>query len=388
MNRDWAEKDFYKTLGVSKDASPEEIKRAYRKLAQKNHPDANPGDNKAEERFKQISEAYAVIGSADKRKEYDEVRRLVDSGAFGGFGGFGGPGGPGPGFGGGGQRIRVEDLDDLLSGFGGLGDLFGGGAGAGARTGGGRPSRPGSDTTAELHLSFSDAVSGVTTAVQVRGESFCSRCGGSGAEPGTSVTTCPTCKGAGTVAQNQGFFSFTQACSQCRGSGRFVETPCSTCNGSGRTLRTRTIKVKVPPGVKDGSTIRLRGKGAPGTGGGPAGDLLVKIHVAEHDVFGRKGNDLTVTVPLTFSEATLGTKVDVPTLEGSVTLKVPAGTPSGKTFRVKGQGVKPPKGKAGDLLARLEVIVPRKLSRDEKKLVEQLAEYDRSDIRDHLKATS
>jgi len=385
MNRDWAEKDFYKVLDVSEDASQEEIKRAYRQLAQKNHPDANPGDSQAEDRFKRVSEAYAVIGNAEKRKEYDEVRRLVGSGAFGGFGGFG----PGAGgFGAGGQRVRVEDLDDLLSGFGGLGDLFGGAAGGAGRGRGARTSRPGTDTTAELHLSFSDAIHGVTTSVQVRGESFCSKCNGSGAEPGTSVTTCPTCNGAGTVAQNQGFFSFAQPCPQCRGSGRYIETPCSTCNGSGRTLRTRTMKVKVPPGVKDGSAIRLRGKGAPGSGGGPPGDLLVKIHVAEHDVFGRKGNDLTVTVPVTFSEATLGTKVEVPTMEGTVTLKVPAGTPSGKTFRVKGRGVKPTKGRGGDLLARIEVLVPKKLSRDEKKLVEQLAEYDRPDIRDHLKASS
>jgi len=384
MNRDWADKDFYKVLGVSKDAEQDEIKRAYRKLAQKNHPDANPDDATAEDRFKAVSEAYAVIGNAEKRKEYDEVRRLVDSGAFGGFGGFGGP--AGGAYGAGGQRIRVEDLDDLLSGFGGLGDLFGGASAGGAR--GARRSRPGSDLTAELHLSFSDAVSGVTTSVQVRGEASCSKCGGSGAEPGSSVTTCPTCNGAGSVAQNQGFFSFTQPCTQCRGTGRFIEHPCSTCNGSGRTLRTRTIRVKIPAGVKDGSTIRLRGKGAPGSGGAPAGDLLVKVHVAEHGVFGRKGNDLTVTVPVTFSEAALGTKVDVPTLDGSVTLKVPSGTPSGKTFRVKGKGVKPNRGKPGDLLARIEVVVPKKLSRDEKKLVEQLAEHDRSDIRDHLKASS
>ena len=379
MNRDWVEKDFYQILGVSKDATAEEIKRAYRKLAQENHPDANPGDTTAEERFKQVSEANAVLGNAERRKEYDEVRRLVDSG---GFGGFGAPGGGGFG----GQRIRVEDLDDLLSGFGGIGDLFGG-AQRGGR-GRAQAAQRGADTTAELHLSFTDAVSGVTTSVQVRGEAFCSRCGGSGAEPGTSVHTCPTCNGAGTVAQNQGFFSFASPCQDCRGSGRIIESPCTTCNGSGRTLRTRTIKVKVPPGVKDESTIRLRGKGAPGKGGGPAGDLLVKIHVAPHDVFGRKDNDLLVTVPVTFPEATLGTKVEVPTLDSSVTVKVPAGTPSGKTFRVKGKGVKPSRGKPGDLLVRIEVIVPKKLSRDEKKLVEQLAEYDRTDIRDHLKVTS
>lgn len=379
MNRDWVEKDFYKTLGVPQEATAEEIKRAYRKLAQENHPDAKPGDTTAEDRFKQVSEAYAVLGNAEKRKEYDDVRRLV---ASGGLGGFGAPGGGGFG----GQRIRVEDLDDLLSGFGGLGDLFGGAGGAGR--GRARSAQRGADTTAELHLAFTDAVSGVTTSVSVRGEAFCSRCGGSGAEPGTSAHTCPTCHGAGTVAQNQGVFSFASPCPQCRGSGRVIESPCSTCNGSGRTLRTRTIKVKVPPGVKDGSTIRLRGKGSPGTGGGPAGDLLVRIHVARHDVFARKDNDLIVTVPVTFSEATLGTKVEVPTLDGFVTVKVPAGTPSGKTFKVKGKGVKPARGRAGDLLVRIEVIVPKKLTRDEKKLVEQLSEYDPTDIRDHLRASS
>lgn len=379
MNRDWVDKDFYKTLGVSKDSSVDEIRRAYRKLAQENHPDANPGDDAAEERFKQISEAYAVVGNAEKKKEYDEVRNLVESGAFGGAGGPGGFGGFG------GQRVRAEDLNDLLRGFGGgaggMGDIFGGAQGRR------QTARRGADTTAQLHLSFTDAVSGVTTSVSVRGESNCSRCSGSGAEPGTSALTCPTCRGAGTVAQNQGFFSFASPCPQCHGQGRIIESPCTTCKGSGRTLRTRTIKVKVPPGVKDGSTIRLRGKGAPGAGGGPAGDLLVQVHVDRHEVFGRSGDDLTVTVPVTYSEAALGTKIEVPTLDGSVTLKIPSGTPSGKTFRVRGKGIAPNRGKGGDLLVRIEVVVPKKLSRDEKKLLEQLAAYEEDDLRAHLKVT-
>ncbi len=378
MNRDWVDKDFYKVLGVSPDASADEIKRAYRKLAQKYHPDANPNDPSAEEKFKDISEAYATLSDPEQRKEYDEVRRLVETGGFSGFGG--GPGGFG------GQRVRVEDLSDLLGGLGGLGDLFGfGGAGMRGRAGRAGPSR-GADLTADLYLSFEDAVRGATTTVSVRGEAPCSRCGGSGAEPGTTVQVCPTCGGSGVVAQNQGLFSFTQPCPQCHGSGRLIETPCSQCRGTGTEVRTRNIKVKIPAGVKDGATIRLRGKGAPGRNGGPPGDLLVHVRVGTHPLFGRKGNNLTITVPITFTEAALGTKVEVPTLDGKpVTLKIPAGTPSGKTFRVRGRGVHPAKGKPGDLLVKVEVVVPRKLSKDEKKLLEQLATYETADVRSHLK---
>ncbi len=372
MNPDWADKDFYEILGVDKTASAEEIKRAYRKLAQKLHPDANPDDPSAEERFKDVSEAYSILGSEDKRKDYDEFRRVVSSGGYPG-GGFGAGGGFG------GQNIRVEDLGDLLGGFG---DLFGGG---GTRSRGTGPRR-GSDLQADLHLSFEDAVRGVTTTVSVRGEAACTRCRGSGAEPGTSVTTCPTCGGAGQVAQNQGLFSFASPCPECRGSGKRIERPCSNCRGSGTEVRSRNIKVKIPAGVKDGGTIRLRGNGSPGSNGGPAGDLLVKVHVAKHEVFSRRGNDLLVTIPVTFAEASLGTKIDVPTMNGSVRLKVPAGTPSGKTFRVRGKGVIPSRGKAGDLLAKVEVLIPKRMSKDEKRLVEQLATYDDSSIRSHLEA--
>ncbi len=374
MNPDWAEKDFYEILGVEKTASAEEIKRAYRKLAQKLHPDANPDDATAEERFKDVSEAYSILSNAEKRKDYDEFRRVVASGGYpgGGFGGFqGGAGGP---FGG--QNIRVEDLGDLLGGFG---DLFGGGA----RTRSAGPRR-GADLQTDIHLSFEDAVRGVTTTVTVRGDAACSRCRGSGAEPGTSVTTCPTCGGAGQVAQNQGLFSFASPCPECRGSGKRIERPCTNCRGTGTEVRSRNIKVKIPAGVKDGGTIRLRGNGGPGSNGGPAGDLLVKVHVTKHDIFARKGNDLLVTVPLTYAEATLGTKVSVPTMNGSVTLKIPSGTPSGKTFRVRGKGVVPERGKAGDLLAKVEVLIPKRMSKDEKRLVEQLATYDDESIRSHL----
>lgn len=374
MNRNWLERDFYKTLGVDPEAAADEVKKAYRKLAQKNHPDANPDDPTAEERFKEISEAYAVLSDAEQRKEYDQVRRLAASG--GGFGGFG-PGG----FGGGGyqQQVRVEDLQDLLGGLGGLGDIFG--FGGGSRRGG--PSR-GADLQTELSIGFDDAAHGVTTSVTVRGPAACSRCGGNGAEPGTSVSTCPTCGGRGVVAQNQGFFSFSQACPQCGGTGRIIPTPCTNCRGTGAEQRSRQLKLKVPAGVSDGTVLRLRGKGAPGPGGGPAGDVLVRIRVATSPIFGRKGNDLTLTVPITYPEAALGSRIEVPTLNGQVRLKVPPGTPSGKTFRVRGKGIAPETGKTGDLLVTVQVAVPSKVSKDERKLLEDLAAMETEDPRSNL----
>jgi molecular chaperone DnaJ len=374
VNRDWVEKDFYEVLGVGAEASADEIKKAYRKLAQTYHPDANPDDKSAEEKFKEISEAYATLSNSEQRKEYDQVRRMVDSGGFAGYGGQGGFGGFG------GQQVRVEDLSDLLGGLGGLGDLFG--FGSGSRGG---PAK-GPDLRADLTIPFDDAVKGLTTAVTLRGADTCSHCGGHGAEPGTSVTTCPTCGGRGVVAQNQGFFSFSQPCPQCRGAGRLIETPCTVCGGSGTETRTREIKVRIPAGVQDGNTLRLSGKGGPGRNGGPRGDLLVKIRVASSHTFGRKGNDLTLTVPITYSEAVLGTKLEVPTLNGGVKLKVPAGTPSGKTFRVRGKGVTPDRGRTGDLLVTVQVAVPSKISKEEKKLLEDLAELETDDVRSHLRS--
>jgi molecular chaperone DnaJ len=372
VNRDWVDKDFYQVLGVGKEAATDEIKRAYRKLAQKYHPDANAGDPAAEERFKQVSEAYAVLSDGEQRKEYDELRRLVESGAYRGFDdGQGNPFGSG-------QRVRVEDLFG-----GGLGDIFSGFGGGGGRRRGG-PQR-GADVSAELTQSFNDAVNGVTTTISIRGEAPCSRCGGAGAEPGTSVDVCPTCGGTGVVAQNQGVFSFSQTCPQCGGSGRIIPTPCAQCRGKGTEVRTRNIKVKIPAGVQDGATIRIPGKGNPGRNGGAPGDLLLKVHVTPHPVFERRGNNLHVTVPISFTEAALGTTVEVPTLDGSVSIKIPTGTPNGKVFRVKGRGVKPDRGPAGDLYARAEVVVPRKVSREERKLLEQLAEMEAEDLRAHLK---
>lgn len=374
MNKDWVDKDYYKVLGVSNTADQAEIKRAYRKLAQENHPDAHPDDPTAESRFKDISEAYATLSHDDQRKEYDDVRRMVNSGNFGGFGGTTGP------YGGGSQRVRVEDLGDLLGGFGGLGDLLGGGT---------RRSRPGPqrgvDTQATLHMSFEDAIRGLTTTIAVDGETTCHQCHGSGAEPGTKIDMCPSCGGSGTTAQNQGFFSFAQPCRQCKGTGRVVVQPCGNCRGRGTEVRTRRINVKIPPGVKDGSTIRLKGKGGPGSAGGPAGDLLVRTQVEPHSLFGRRGDHLTARIPITFTEAALGAEIAVPTLDGPVRLKVPAGTTSGKTFRVRERGVPKSKGKPGDLLITVEVTVPKKLSRGARKLLEQYREeFETEDPRARL----
>lgn len=374
MNRDWLDKDFYQILGVANDASAEDIKKAYRKLAQTYHPDSNPGDEGAEEKFKEVSEAYATLSKPDQRKEYDQVRRVAAQGGFSGFGGQ--PGGFG-GFGG--QQVRVENLEDLLGGLGGFGDLFGFGANRG------RGPLRGPDLQTELSIPFDQAASGVTTAVRVDGAAVCSHCSGTGAEPGSSVSTCPTCGGRGTVAQNQGFFSFSQPCPQCRGSGKLIETPCSVCHGSGSENRTRKVNLRVPAGVKDGATLRLRGKGAPGANGGPSGDLLVKVRVASSRTFGRKGNDLTLTVPITYSEAALGTKIDVPTLNGGVKVRIPSGTPSGKTFRVSGKGIKPERGRTGDLLVTVQVAVPKKVSKEEKRLIEELAQHETEDVRAHLR---
>lgn len=374
MNRDWIEKDFYETLGVADEASSEEIKKAYRQLAQKHHPDTNAGDAEAEEMFKEISEAYATLSNAEQRKEYDQVRQVAGSGGFQGFGGQQG------GYGGfGGQQVRVEDLQDLIGGLGGVGDLFG--FGSGTRGG---PSQ-GPDLQTELTISFDDAAQGITTAVKIKGATACSRCGGVGAEPGTKVTTCPTCSGSGVVAQNQGFFSFSQPCPQCRGAGQLIETPCTTCRGRGSENRSREVKLKIPAGVSNGSTLRLRGKGGLGSNGGPSGDLLVRLRVGTSQRFGRKGNNLTLTVPISYTEAALGTKVEVPTLNGGVTVKVPSGTPTGKTFRVRGRGIAPERGRAGDLLVTVQVAVPAKVSRAEKKLLEELATHETDDLRDHLR---
>ena len=361
--REWFEKDYYKVLGVPETATAKEITRAYRKLARDTHPDRNAG---REDRFKEVSAAYDVIGDAAKRKEYDEVRKLGPVGA--GFG-SGGRAGGGP-FGGG---FRVDDLGDL-------GDLFGGLFGRGdsrSRAGASRGTGPrrGADLEAELHLSFTDAVHGVTTAVNLTTDAPCQTCHGSGARPGTSPVVCPQCGGRGVLDDNQGLFSFSSPCTRCGGRGTVVESPCPTCGGSGTQLRQREVKVRIPPGVDDGQRIRIKGRGGPGAGGGPPGDLFVVVRTGDHPLFRRKGNHLTMTVPVTFPEAALGADITVPTLDGEpVTLRLPPGTRSGRTMRVKGKGVPGTGGRPpGDLLVTVEVAVPSKLSAAERRAVEELA---------------
>ena len=358
--REWFEKDYYKVLGVVPTASEKEITRAYRKLAKENHPDTNPG---SEERFKEISAAYDVVGDADKRKEYDEVRAR---GPVGGFGGM-------PGGAGGGGTFRMEDMGDLGDLFGGL---FGGGAGGRTRTTQRGPQR-GADMEAQLHLSFQDAVHGVTTSVNVPQEVRCSNCRGSGAAPGTSTHTCPRCGGTGSLNDNQGLFSLSTVCPDCMGRGTLFDTPCPVCHGTGNEHKVRSVKVRIPAGVEDGQRIRVKGRGAPGQGMAPPGDLYVIVHVANHEVFGRTGRNLTITVPITFPEAALGTTMTVPTLDGKVTLKVPPGTASGKVLRVRNRGVPAGSGrnakKAGDLLVKVEVVVPTALTDEQKAAVESLA---------------
>ena len=354
-SRDWFEKDFYRVLGVPRGATQAEIKKAYRRLAQQHHPDANPGNADAEERFKEVSSAYDVLGDEKKRAEYDRVREMASAGVGGGPGGFTG-----------GQHVRFEDLGGLF------GDLFTGGGGFGRGTSP-RTAR-GTDLETEVRISFEQAIDGATVPIRVSGPAPCQTCGGSGAKPGTAVRTCPECAGAGSVAQDQGLFSIARPCPRCGGSGREIEERCSTCRGSGRTQRTRTLRVKIPAGVSDGARIRLADRGDPGPPGGRPGDLFVVVRVAPHGFFGRKGANLTVDVPVTYPEAALGAKVQVPTLNGPVTLKVPAGTESGKTFRIRGKGVPRKGGGHGDLLATVKVEVPKKLSKEEKQLLEQLGE--------------
>jgi len=358
--REWFEKDYYRVLGVSDTASQKDIKSAYRKLSRQYHPDANPDDAGAEERFKEVSAAYDVVGDAEKRKEYDEVRKL---GPVGGMFGGGGPGGPGAG------GFRFEDVGDVLGGLFGRGRRRGAQGGPGPGTG---PHR-GQDLEAELHLDFEDAVQGLTTTIHLTSDAACSTCHGSGARPGTTPTTCPQCQGRGVIDDNQGFFSFSQPCPNCAGQGYLIEDPCPACHGTGVERRPREVKVRLPAGVADGQRIRLKGRGGPGRNGGPPGDLFVTARVGPHPVFGRRGDDLTLSLPVTYPEAALGADVRVPTLDGgSVKLRIPSGTRSGRTLRVKGKGVAGPK-KTGDLLVTVEVAVPQNMSDDERKAVEALA---------------
>ncbi|MCJ0891899.1 molecular chaperone DnaJ [Rhodococcus sp. ARC_M12] len=359
--REWIEKDFYKELGVSSSASAEEIKKAYRKLARDNHPDANPGNTSAENKFKAVSEAHAVLADPAKRKEYDEARRLFASGGFGsrGSGGFS----PGAGgFGGGGQTFDVGDIFGQGGGDGGIGDLFGGlfnRGGAQQRTQSNRPRR-GSDVETETSLQFREAAQGVTVPLKLTSPSSCTTCHGSGAKPGTSPRVCPKCNGQGVVNRNQGAFGFSEPCDDCRGTGSIIDDPCVDCRGTGVQNRTRTITVRVPAGISDGQKVRLAGQGEAGLRGAPSGDLFVTVRVKPDKVFGRTGDDLTVTVPVSYGELVLGTTLSVPTLEGRVGVKVPPGTVDGRVLRVRGRGI-PKKSGTGDLMVTVKVAVPQKL---------------------------
>ena len=359
-------RDLYETLGVSKGASQDEIKKAYRKLARQHHPDNNPGDTVAEERFKEVQTAYDVLSDPEKRKQYD---------AFGN-----GRRGAGPG----GFTFTTEGFD--LGDLGDLGDIFGGLFGGRGRA---RQQRErgqrGRDLEVEVNLSFEDSLRGIETKIPVELETACRDCGGSGAKPGTAPKLCPECNGRGVKAESQGLFALSQPCPRCRGNGTVIEDPCPRCRGTGRERRTKRYTVKIPAGVRDGSRIRLRGKGAAGYGGAEAGDLFVVTRVAPSRLYHRRGDDLVVDVPVTYPEAALGATVQVPTPDGPVSVKVKPGTTDGTLLRVKGKGAPKLKGSGrGDLLARVKLTVPKKLTKAEREAIEALRTASRENPREGL----
>jgi molecular chaperone DnaJ len=359
-------KDLYESLGVAKTATQDEIKQAYRKLARKYHPDKNPDDAAAEERFKEVQGAYDVLGDPDKRSEYDRRGERVFTGGNAGTGDF---------------DFSGFDLSDLFGGIFGGGD----GSSAGRRSG----ARRGRDVETAVRISFQDSLDGVTVRVPVELQAVCSACHGSGAEPGTSPTLCPECRGRGVVSQNQGPFALSQPCPRCGGNGTVIEHPCRVCRGSGRERRTKTYQVKVKPGVTDGTRMRLAGKGEPGAGGGPAGDLYVIVHVEPSTLYERRGADLVIDVPVTYAEAALGATVEVPTPDGPISLKVPAGSQDGKLLRVRGKGAPKLKGSGrGDLLARVRLTVPKKLTKAEREALENLQKVSRENPREDVFAPS
>jgi molecular chaperone DnaJ len=358
--------DLYETLGVAKGASQDEIKKAYRKLARQYHPDNNPGDTAAEERFKEVQTAYDVLSDPEKRKQYD---------AFGNGRPGGGPGG---------FTFTTEGFD--FGDLGDLGDIFGGLFGGRGRGGQQQErGRRGSDLEVEVNLSFEDSLRGVETKIPVELETACRECGGSGAKPGTAPKLCPECNGRGVKAESQGLFALSQPCPRCRGNGTVIEDPCPRCRGTGRERRTKRYTVKIPAGVKDGSRIRLRGKGEAGYGGAEAGDLFVVTRVTPSKLYHRRGDDLIVDVPVTYPEAALGATVQVPTPDGPVSVKVKPGTTDGTLLRVKGKGAPKLKGSGrGDLLARVKLTVPKKLTKAEREAIEALKKASRENPREGL----
>ena len=352
-----SKRDYYEILGVSKTATDQEIKSSYRKLALKHHPDRNPGDKAAEEKFKEAAEAYAVLADADKRHMYDRF----------GHAGLGAAATGGAGF----DPTVFTGFEDILGGLGdifGFGDLFGGGR----RRGG--PQR-GADLRYDLEISFEESAHGAETSIQIPRQETCDTCHGTGAAAGTKPTTCPQCQGRGQLRYQQGFFTVARTCGQCRGSGQVIANPCPTCRGAGRVEKERKLTVKIPAGIATGQRLRLSGEGEAGAGGGPAGDLYVVVHVQDHAFFQRDGNDLFCEIPLNFSTLALGGDITIPTLEGDEPFKVPDGTQTGATFRLHGRGMPDVTGRGhrGDLLIMVKAITPKKLNREQKKLMEQLA---------------
>ena len=369
-----AARNYYDILGVPKTASADEIKKAFRKSARKHHPDAGG----SEEKFKELNEAYEVLSDKEKRSQYDQFGQYFGGAGGPGYGGGGAPGRGGPG---GGYQYTTADLGDLGDIFGSVFSGFGGGAPAQPRT------QRGSDLSYEVALTFDEALGGVTTKVDVQRVESCATCRGSGAAPGTSPTTCPVCKGTGHVSQGQGLFGVSRPCSRCGGSGRVVEMPCTTCRGKGSVVKVKPVTVKIPAGANDGGKIRFKGKGEPGGGGGPAGDLYVMTHIKKHPYFTRDGADVLLELPITVTEAALGAEMEVPTPRDRVKLKIAAGTPDGKVYKLPGKGAPKLKGTGqGDMKVRVKVVTPAELSSEQKELLKRFAssrgEADR--VRKHL----
>ena len=348
-----AKKDYYEVLGLQKGASENDIKRAYKRLASKHHPDKNQGSKEAEEKFKEINEAYEVLGDDQKRAAYDQYGHAAFE-QGGGAGGFGG------GFGG-------ADFGDMFGDI--FGDIFGGGGRGRQRV------VRGEDLRYDLEITLEEAVKGTTKDIQINTLSHCDSCGGSGAEKGSKVETCPHCHGSGRIRRQQGFFVSESICPTCHGSGKKIEKPCRSCHGEGRVHKKENLSVKIPAGVDTGNQLRLAGKGAAGENGAPAGDLYVVIHVREHNIFERDGNNLYCEVPTSFATAALGGEIEVPTLDGRVKLKIPAETQTGKLFRMRGKGVASTRsGYAGDLICRIVVETPVNLTSEQKELLQKLEE--------------
>jgi len=358
-----AKRDFYEILGVSRTATEQEIKSAYRRLAVQYHPDKNPNDAAAEEKFKEAAEAYSVLSDADQRRRYDRFGHAgVSSGA--------GPAWGAPGFGG---------IEDILGDLFGFGDVFGGGRSGSRRS----AAQRGADLRYDLEITLEEAARGLTAHLKIPRLESCETCKGSGAAEGTQPESCQTCGGTGQVRYQQGFFSVARTCHACRGAGRVIRTPCATCQGAGRIEREKQMEVKIPAGVETGSRLRVQAEGESGTQGGPPGDLYVVIHVAEHEQFERQGNNLYASVPITFAQAALGAEIQVKTLDDEEKLKIPLGTQTGTVFRLKGKGMPVLGGRGkGDLFVAVTVITPTSLTREQRKLLEQLAEVENKDLED------